>query len=92
MFVIIKFVFLRRRHFVLMSDELVKFYWWERSDMGQSRSFDMQRLCVIMEDKCKPAWSRLSLLLFAEGSNPPFWADCNPLGHKFFRTLQLCNT
>lgn len=40
-----------------------------------------------MKDKYKPAQTGPSLLLFAS-VHPPFWAQLNPSGQKFFRPEQ----
>lgn len=63
---------------------------WERDDTGHGRSFKLKRLRVIMEDKCEPVLTGLSLLLFAkEVSHPAGLIITPPLGQEFLRTKQL---
>lgn len=59
---------------------------WEHCDTGHSRSFKCKRLCVIMTDKCEPAQTGLSSLLFTQRGHTPHWADHDtPAGQEFFR-------
>lgn len=44
---------------------------WERSDTGHSRSFKCERLRLIMTDKCEPAQTGPSSLLFTQRGHTP---------------------
>lgn len=66
---------------------------WERDDTGHGRSFKLKGLRVIMADKCEPALTGLSLLLFAKEVSHPTGLIITPfpppLGQEFLRTEQL---